>query len=151
MDGDPVTGEPSANLTLTDVFVKLCPQYMAMGMSYDEFWNGPTILVKYYREAFEIKKRNEEWGRWRAGAYFYDALLRVSPILRAFGKGKVEPGKYPEEPWPLTQKEADERQAAIEKKQYESYIANMRANSDREKQRRAELAKDKEVNAGGGY
>ena len=113
MDGDPVTGEPSQDhkepVSLTETFIKLCPQYMAMGMTYDEFWNCNTKVHKAVREAYELRMKREEWGRWRQAMYIYDTLLRVSPVFQAaFSKRKVEPGKFPDEPWPLTEKEKRE-------------------------------------------
>lgn len=149
MDGDPVEGEPSQEpvpQAFTEVFLRVFPQYLAMGMSYEEFWRGPASLAKSYREAQEMRRREEEWGRWRQGAYIYDALLRVAPVMRAsFGGGKVEPGKYPDEPWPLTEKEARERAEAREKENYERYIERMELASARELKRRAEETAKKEV------
>ena len=62
MDGDPVEGEPSEVKTLGETFSLLCPQYMAMGMTYDEFWYGNPSMVRAYRKAWEIKQRAEEAG-----------------------------------------------------------------------------------------
>lgn len=144
MDGNPVEGEPSNpenNVSsFAEVLYQLCPQYMMMGMTYDEFWNRNTTCHKAYREAYKLRIQQEEWARWRQGAYIYDVLLRVAPVLRPFAKGKVEPGKYPEEPYPLTEKEVKEREEAREKANYEAYIARMEAASERELKRRAEEA-----------
>lgn len=138
MDGDPVTGEPSAPITYTDAFSQLFPQYMVMGMSYDEYWNGHAILTKYYREAYDLRNHNDEWDRWRRGAYFYDALLRVAPVMRAaFGSGKVEPGKYPEEPYPLTDKEAREREEAKRQARLERLMAVLSKESETTKKKEA--------------
>jgi hypothetical protein len=157
VDGESVTDEPSQSdredkrggdeavtaTPFTDIFVQTFPSYMAIGMTYDEFWHGPAILVKYYREAYRIKRREEEWKRWRQGAYFYDALLRVAPVMRAaFGKGKVEPGKYPEEPWPLTQKEADEREQRRELENTKRFIAHLEAESERNLKKMKEASED---------
>ena len=154
MDGDPVTGELSQDQipkTLTEVFLRVFPQYLAMGMSYDEFWRGPAHLAKAYREAEELRRKQEEWARWRQGAYIYDALLRVAPVMRAsFGSGRAEPGKYPDEPWPLTEKEARERAEAREKENYERYIERMELASARELKRRAAETAKKEVSENGG-
>lgn len=153
MDGDSVTeklSEKYKNIsTITEAFIYIFPQYLLMGMSYDEFWNGPAILAKAYREAHEQRQRQEEWGRWRMGAYIYDAMLRVAPVFRQTGKA-VEPGKYPDEPWPLTQKEYEEREVAREKQRYEQYIANMRAKSDYELSKRAKQSYSEEVSENGG-
>ena len=97
-----------------------------MGMTWDEFWHCNTKVHKAVREAWEIKKQYQNWEMWMQGAYFYDALLRVAPVMRAaFGKGKVEPGEYPKEPYPLSLKEAEERKAAREKARFEKMLAVM--------------------------
>lgn len=146
MDGDPVTGEPSkgkaaaASVTFTDVFVKLCPQYMAMGMSYHDYWHSNSSAHVAYREAYELRMKQEEWSRWRMGAYMYNTLALVSPLFRAFGKGHVEAGKYPEEPWPLTQKEADEREEAKRRLRFEQYLAHMNLESELEQAKRLKEA-----------
>lgn len=89
--------------------MQLCPSYMAMGMSYREFWHCNTKVHWSYRKAWEQKKSYRNWEMWWQGSYIYDALLRVAPVMRAaLGKGHVEPGKYPDEPYPLTEKEANE-------------------------------------------
>ena len=135
MDGDHVSGEPSQSpTTFAAMFAELCPQYMSLGMTYDQFWHSSTVVHKAYREAYKIRQHNEEWARWRQGAYIYDALLRVAPVMRAaFGKGKVEPGKYPDEPWPLTEKEACEREEAMRIKHMEQFMARLTAESEQAK------------------
>lgn len=59
---------------------------------------------------------------WLQGLYIYDAILDVAPALRAMGA--KPPEKYPDEPYPITDKEielrkekqARERQEAIRAK-----------------------------------
>ena len=147
MEGAPVTEAPSQDdvprpETYTEVFEHLCPEYMAMGMTYDEFWHMNTTVHKAYRKAYEIRRRNEEWARWRQGAYFYDALMRVAPVLRPFVKGPVEPGKYPDEPWPLTQKEADDRERQREIENTRRFIAQLEAESERNLKRMNDNGKE---------
>ena len=146
MDGDDLESEPS-EITLTEFFIKMFPFYMMMGMSYDEYWNGPVWLAKAYREAHQMKQRQEEWARWRQAAYIFDALLCASPMMKPFVKD-AKPGKFSEEPWPLTQKEADERQRAKDIENYKKALAQRRAASDAELKRRAE-AKKQEVSEDG--
>ena len=135
MDGDSVTEEPSkdnaaAPVTFTDVFIKLCPQYMSMGMSHHDFWHSNSSVHMAYKEAYELRLKQEEWARWRTGAYIYNTLVLVSPLFRAFAKGRVEAGKYPEEPWPLTEKDVREREDAKRKLRYEQYLAHMELESE---------------------
>ena len=144
MDGEPVEGEPSENIdpiSLTEFFIRMFPHYKMMGMTYEEYWNGPAWLARACREAWNQQEHYKEWERWRQGMYFYDALLKAAPVMRtALSNTKVEPGKYPDEPYPLTEKEAKEREEAREKANYEAYIARMEAASNREMKRRAEEA-----------
>ena len=122
MDGDPVTGEPSmfdsadgtpsAQITYAEMFMKICPSYMAMGMTYEQFWNCNTKVHRAFREAWELKQRYRNMEMWRQGMYIYDSLLKVAPVLRPMTKGNVKPGEYPKEPYPLTEKEAHEREEA---------------------------------------
>lgn len=143
MDGDPVDGEPSEPqepITITEFFIRMFPRYKMMGMTYEEYWRGPAWLARAYREAWEQQEHYKEWERWRQGMYIYDTLLRVAPLLRAFSNGKVDAGEYPNEPYPLTEKEAKSRQEARDKANYEAYIARMEAASNRELKRRAEEA-----------
>ena len=91
--------------------MELCPAYMAMGMTWDEFWHRNTKVHWAYRKAWEQKKAYRNWEMWWQGSYIYEALLKVAPVMRAaFGKGTVEPGKYSDEPYPMSKKEADAQQ-----------------------------------------
>ena len=83
-------------------------------MTYDQYWNGDCTLTKYYRKADEIKKerRNEEL--WLQGAYIYEALCDVSPILHAFAKKGTKPQPYSDKPYSITAeqvKRAEEEKA----------------------------------------
>lgn len=65
-DSQPRTGVESENdptpNSSTEVFYKHLPYYLAMGMTLDEYFNQDCTLVKYYREAQQIRKeqRNQE-------------------------------------------------------------------------------------------
>lgn len=149
MDGDSVTeGKPSEQPrpTMTEVFYRHLPYYLSIGMTADEYWNGSTSLVKSYREAHEMCMKREEWARWRQGLYVYNALLNAAPVIRTnFGKGKVEPGKYPEEPWPLTEKEAEERRQRDARERYYHMREKLMAEAKQARERRAEEADTKEA------
>lgn len=148
MDGELTEGgEPSKPKTLTEIFREVCPDYMAMGMSYDEFWNGPPSLVRDYRKAYDIRLHNEEWARHRMGLYVYTALLCVAPVMRMSLTGdKVEPGKYPDHPYPLTEAEARKQEEEREMENFKEFLARMEAESDRELKRREALQKEANEN-----
>lgn len=85
--------------SLRDLFREALPQYMAIGMSQAEFWEGPLWLAGAYREAAELRDRKADADAWRMGAYVYQALLRASPILHAFAEKGTEPVEWMEEPF----------------------------------------------------
>ena len=79
---------------------------------------------------------------WWQGGYIYEALLKVAPVMRAaFGKGKVEPGKYSEEPYPLTNREAEERKAAQQQQKMERMLEVFKRESAENLQKRELEAK----------
>jgi hypothetical protein len=102
------------------MFEQICPAYIAMGMTHYEFWHSNTKAHRAYRLAWKQKKAYRNWEMWWQGGYIYEALLKAAPVMRAaFGKGKVEPGKYSEEPYPLSAKEAEARKEAQRRQKME--------------------------------
>lgn len=145
MDGDDLDeSEPSENKNLTEIFTDIFPYYLAIGMTYDEFWHGPVSLARAYRKAWDIKMHKEEQDRWRQGLYFYESLLKIAPVLHAFAKD-AKPGEYPSEPYPLTDKEAKDRERKKEMENFKAYLAKMEADSERN----LKLRKEKEVGVDG--
>ena len=143
MDGDPVEGEPSEHkpLSLAEIFNAVFPRYLAMGMTYDEYWNQSPSLVRAYRKAWQMKREQKNYEMWMQGMYIYNALLCVAPVMRAsFGGGKVEPGKYPDKPYPLTEKEVQEREAEKERENFERFLAQLKADNKRVQDQRQEVS-----------
>ena len=94
-----------------DIFTELCPYYMSIGMSYDDFWNGDVYMVKAYRKADELRERRRNQELWLQGMYVYEALCDASPLFRfSMKKGAIKPEPYPKEPYPITAAEARERE-----------------------------------------
>ncbi len=100
---------------------------MAIGMTYDEFWNGDVSLVRAYRKADEIKRRRMNEASWIQGMYIYEALCDVSPLFRmSFKKGVVKPTPYVKEPYPITEsevREREEREARIKQERIRAEFA----------------------------
>jgi len=70
---------------------------MAIGMTYEQFWNGDNELPRMYRKAYELKMREANQLAWLQGAYVYEAIALLAPALRAFSKGKAR--DYPDKPF----------------------------------------------------
>lgn len=83
----------------TDLFFQCLPQYMAIGMSADEFWNCDPRMYKAYREMDRIKNERNNELLWIAGAYVYQAILLTAPRLNSLKP--TEPDPYPDKPFDL--------------------------------------------------
>lgn len=99
--------------TFGQIFEECEPYYLFIGMSRDEYWNGPPYLTRVYREIhnMKIEARNQEL--WLQGLYNYEAFATV--ISNAFRKKGTSPVKYREKPiriTPLTEEE--KRQEVLE-------------------------------------
>jgi hypothetical protein len=104
--------------TYTDKFNELCPLYISMGMTAEQFWYGDCTLVVHYRKAYELSQERHNQELWLQGRYFYDALCAVSPILQAFAKKGTRPKPYLSEPYTLTSKQAEKKEEDKDRKVY---------------------------------
>ena len=93
---------PVPSHAYTEIFKKAFPHYLAIGMTYDQFWNQDVELVKAYREADKIRRDRKNQDMWLQGAYYYEALLDASPSLRtSFSKHPPKPVPYRQQPYEL--------------------------------------------------
>ena len=112
-DGEVIEKSPR---TYTEVFEEVFPYYLAIGMTFKQFWIDDPNLVKAYRKADEIRRRRMNEELWLNGMYTADAL--AATVGNMFSKGNKN--KYPSEPRPITRNEIEERkererQAKVEK------------------------------------
>lgn len=109
------------------MFHEAFPVYLAMGMSYREFWEMDPTLVRAYRKAKELRDDEKNQELWLQGMYIYEALCDVAPILRAFGKKGQKPHKYPEKPYTISEKARRKEQRAKDKKVFDVGLGRMKA------------------------
>lgn len=105
--------------TYTEKFNELFPYYLSIGMTEEQYWDKNARLVTAYRKSDELKTARKNQEAWLQGAYIYDALCRVSPILRAFVKKGTKPVPYLAEPYFLTEKQAELAQEEKSKKVFD--------------------------------
>lgn len=118
--------EPKVESTsLTKVFEQQCPYYMLYGMTYDEFWFGDPKLVKYYREYYKLKLREEDRYMWKQGMYVYEALCDVSPVLHAFSKKGTKPLQYRSQPMMEETQELPSEQEKEQQQKNDQMIARI--------------------------
>ena len=107
-------------------------------MTFDQFWNDDCLLTKYYRKAYEIQKNRRNQELWLQGAYIYEVVSDLAPVLQAFAKRGTKATPYVKEPFALSDKEARERRERDEKKKFvkmqEKMLAFMKANNTKLKQ-----------------
>lgn len=105
--------------TYTEKFHELFPYYLSIGMTEEQYWDRDSTLVVAYRKAEELKTNRKNQEMWLQGAYMYEALCRVSPLLHAFAKKGTKPVPYIAEPFAITEKQAEYRQEEKEKKNFD--------------------------------
>lgn len=85
---------------------------MSIGMTYEEFWEKDPTITRFYLKAYQERRKREqeitEWNIWKQGAYIYEALIDVAPILRTFSKAK-KPQPYSEKPYGIDEYEKENK------------------------------------------
>lgn len=90
------------------MFWEALPQYMAVGMTPQEFWDGDPALCKAYREAWMARQSISNAEQWRMGAYVYNAV--GAAVASCLDKDAHE---YLKEPFPLEGEEKGEEEPTV--------------------------------------
>lgn len=111
--GSELLNAPTQRKTETEIFEEAFPFYLAIGMSYAEYWEGDPSLTRYYRKAYLIKQEQFNHNAWLQGMYIYDA---VSSVVYNALKKKTDPKRnYTEKPYDFNiNKEKTEAEKAKE-------------------------------------
>lgn len=123
--GEEKSLENLSYISFTEIFNSHLPFFLSIGMSYEQYWNDDCCITKYYRKAFNLQRERMNEQLWLQGLYIYDAILDVAPALRAMGA--KQPEKYPNEPYPITDKEIELRKEKQAKEHQENIIAKTEA------------------------
>ena len=112
--GDRLTGKEDPKQTSPtpygDTFDELLPHYMAMGMTYEDFWEGEYGTKKACREAYRIRMENDQHimdrNYWYMGQYIMAAIQATPLIVPGVNmkKGASLPD-YPDKPFMVKQEE----------------------------------------------
>ena len=90
-------------------------------MTAHQYWHEDPALCRAYRKAEELRTRRMNREAWLQGAYIYEALCRVSPVLHAFAESGTTPMPYLDLPYPVTKAEQRERQIEELRRRAESF------------------------------
>lgn len=147
--GDRVTADEPE--TAGEVFDRIFPEYLVMGMTPEQFWDGESWLKKSFREAYRIRMRNEERVRdqtaWLQGIYFRDALQSVAILVNGFVPRGAKAIDYPpkprlekaeEEKKEITRKEKEEQQTQLAMAMFQAMTANINRNIEKKKKKEEE-------------
>ena len=83
-------------------------------MTYEQFWDGDVDIAKMYRKAHEIKLKEDNNQAWLQGAYVYQAISALAPVLKAFAKGSAKP--YLERPFGVEEAEVKTKEQKSDEK-----------------------------------
>ena len=111
--------------TFTEFFDEMFPAYLAMGMTWTQFWIDEPELTVAYRKSEMIKRRRKNEELWLEGIYVAEALSAT--VGNMFTKGQKH--QYPAEPFPITADEQQERREREERNRMERMKAAFIARS----------------------
>ena len=105
------------------------PQALAIGISYEDFWNMNPRIINIHIEGYKKKQEKQlEYDNYIAylgGIYVRDAL--ASTVGNMFSKKGHQPIEYPKEPYPVTQEQIEDKQER-ERQEFWASLHTMQAN-----------------------
>ena len=113
--GGELLSQPTETKTYSERFDECFPFYLAIGMSYAEYWEGDPSLVRYFRKAYKIRQEQENNNAWLQGLYVYDAIsTALHNVMRGMAKSKPPAKDYAKQPYELYKKEKTKAELAKE-------------------------------------
>ena len=122
--GSPLTDgdEPRAAQSYGDIFDELFPDYLLIGMTPEQYWDGESSLKVAYRKAYRQRRRNEDIiadrNAWLQGVYVRDAIDSLYIMVAGFTPKGTRAKPYPS--LPRMEKEEQEKRARTERKAQEN-------------------------------
>ena len=113
-----MTPEP---LSCTEIFDRDCPYFLAIGMTYEQYWYDDPLIVRAFAKADKIKRQQHDFNAWLQGRYIIDAI--DCTIGNAFRKSGSEAARYPEKPYLLEELEMTQSELKKEKEKQELLFA----------------------------
>jgi len=94
----------TATRSYGDIFDELCPHYLCMGMTAEQYWDGESELKKFYRKAYMLRVENEartaDRNNWYMGQYMIHVLQCVPLLVGGLNvKSGTSLPEYPDKPF----------------------------------------------------
>ena len=107
---------------MSDTFWDAFPMYLAIGMTYEEYWEKDPRLVISYRKAQKHKLEEINYSAWLNGVYVMRALQSGIPvILNGIVKEVISLPNFPDKPIDFS----EDREKKQEEQQMQLQIARM--------------------------
>ena len=112
MGGELLVAGPTQTKPYSETFEESFPFYLAIGMSFAEYWTGDPSLVRYYRKAYQIKQEEINNTAWLQGLYIYDAVSTA--LHNGLRDKKTSARDYTKKPYEFKHREKTEAEKAKE-------------------------------------
>ena len=133
--------EQTVPKTYADIFDEFLPEYLAMGMPYDLYWDGEYGTKTAYRKAYQKRIENEQRvadiNNWRMGQYVIKVLQAIPLLVGGLNtKGHNLPD-YPDKPFleaaEIQKKEEDRRkheedQSKLAQALFQQFVSKVNGN-----------------------
>lgn len=111
-----------------DIFDEFLPEYLAIGMTYDEYWDGEFGTKRAARKAYEIKIRNEQLladrQNWYMGQYIMEALQHTPLLVAGLNvKPSTKLPEYPQKPYLEAAEEQKKEEVRKKKEEDQAKLA----------------------------
>lgn len=105
------------------------PQALAIGISYNDFWNmNPRIInihIEGYKHKIDKQLEYDNYMAYLSGVYVRDAL--ASTVGNMFSKKGHKPIEYPKEPYPVTESQSEAKIEQEKELQRQMFLAQLQA------------------------
>ena len=130
MGGDGLLSDsPDSQSTASQYFEDQFPFYLSIGMSSAEYWTGDPVLVRYFREAYQLRLEQQDYNAWQQGLYYYEALSIA--LSNAFRKKGAPALNYTEQPYMQKQKKNKTEPDDDEPDKFEIWMNKLVANGNK--------------------
>ena len=112
--------QPASPKDILNYLDKLFAYALSIGMTYDQYWYGDPALINSYIEAEKLRQRKRNNEMWLQGAYIYQAVGALVPVINPFSKEhRAKP--YLKQPIPISEEEVAEQ----EQEKYQRFVDYM--------------------------
>lgn len=110
-DSEKRKGAGMDSSSLSSLLYECFPEYLSIGMTVEQYWEGDGDLAIYFREAEKHRQEKLNWQLHLQGLYIYDAICCASPIFNPYAKRGTKPIPYPSLPYGVQKEEEIDKTA----------------------------------------